>query len=102
MWDNSFRNNFFNRILHAIDGKIFLYMVFDYTYVKDINKAKNDVLEMFKKTISEICWPNVIIIMPQLPRTPVGKVKYDKLGQISQELSKLISCEEKLVIKALT
>lgn len=88
--------------LNAIDGKIFLYMVFDYTYVKDINKAKNDVLEMIKKTISEICWPNVIIIMPQLPRTPVGKVKYDKLGQISQELSKLISCEEKLVIKEAT
>lgn len=72
--------------LMEYEGKLILHVVIDEFY--DISKT--DAIESIKKTITYVLpekyYPDVIRVLNTLPRTPVGKVDYQKLNEDTAEI----------------
>lgn len=72
--------------LTAYKGMMMLHVVFDEFYDITSEEATKNVIHRIKENLPEKYYPDVIRIMPALPRTPVGKVDYSKLNEQTKEL----------------
>lgn len=67
----------------------------DFTGLSE-EEAINSILNTIKKVLPQEEWPNIINVMKELPRTSVGKVKYEALKEIGEKLVQEYSNNEKL------
>lgn len=84
--------------IEAIEGKIILYLSINVSLVINEDDALQDILETIESKLPKSHQPDLICVMPSLPRTPVGKVDYKKLHQIGSEICKTHESTNKLSV----
>lgn len=84
--------------MNVCNGKIFLYLVIDPFIDVSPTAAMESVLSDIKEKLPEICQPDVIVQMDELPRTQVGKVDYQELERFSKNYYEKIESKHKLEI----
>lgn len=82
----------------AIDGKIVLYLSLDDFLGLSEDAALQSILKTIQAALPLSHQPDLIYIMPSLPRTSVGKVDYKRLNQIGKELCQRHRDTEKLFL----
>lgn len=80
------------------NGKFVLHLSVDNFTGLSVDEALEDILNMIKTNLPKKYWPNIINIYDELPRTMVGKVDYNTLNKIGEELCQNNSSEEKLIV----
>ncbi len=84
--------------MNAVNGKMVLHLVLDDGQNLTEEEAIASIIETIKNKLPESHWPDVINNMPQLPRTPVGKVDYPRLLDLSTQIVNDIEDDVKLRI----
>lgn len=84
--------------MNASNGKMVLHLVIDDEQDSSEAKAIKSIVQSIKIKLPEYQYPDVINIMKQLPRTPVGKVDYNLLSQITSKIVDELEDDTKLRI----
>ena len=80
------------------DGKMILHLSIDDFTGLSKEDAIDSILDTIKSTLPSKYWPDVINILDELPRTPVGKVDYPTINKNGEEICKNNDFTEKLTI----
>lgn len=79
-------------------GRLVLHLSLDNFIGLSKENAINSIIDMIKSDVAEKFWPDIINVVHELPRTPVGKVDYKSLERLGAELSQICMYSNKLVV----
>lgn len=81
------------------DGELVLHLSINAIAGVSKEQAINSIINTIKTKIEENCWPKMVHIIKELPRTSVGKVDYNNLYILGDNLSKkYATVSEKLIL----
>lgn len=81
------------------DGELVLHLSINAIAGVSKEQAINSIINTIKTNIEENCWPKMVHIIKELPRTSVGKVDYNNLYILGDNLSKkYATVSEKLIL----
>lgn len=84
--------------MNASNGKMVLHLVIDDEQDLSEDEAIESIINTIKSKLPQSHWPDAINIMPQLPRTPVGKVDYTNLSELTVKIVEGLEDKSKLQI----